>query len=90
MAEIIKEDKQAGFRCGVNDMGELYMADTRFHSCCYTLEDTPENRERLLADFDYSVEQRNRMQEPPTLMKNGEWMGLDYKFQVNAAHVAAI
>ena len=48
-----------------------------------------ENREKLLADFEYSVNQKKEA-ETPAKMAHSQWTGADYKFQVNAAHVAAI
>lgn len=90
MTYIFKEDQQAGLRCGVNDMGRLFMGDTLHGICLYDMEDTPENREKLLSDFDYSATQRIKSFEPPKKMQAPEWEALDYKFQVNAAHVKAI
>ena len=74
-------------QCGINDMGKLFLGDVH---CWYNLEDTPENRKKLLADYAYSVERKQAAQEPPKVMTAGEWMSVDYKFQVNAAHVSAI
>ena len=90
MTTIFKEDQEAGLRCGMNDLGRLFLGDTRHGICLYVMADTPENREKLLADFDYSVDQRKQRQEPPKKMQPPEWQDADYKFQVNAAHVKAI
>lgn len=87
MTEILKRDEQTGIQCGVNDMGKLFLGDA---VCWYNMEDTPENREKLLADFEYSVQQKREAQKPPRVMACGEWNNIDYKFQVNAAHVAEI
>ena len=86
MAEIFKRDEQTGIQYGVNDMGQLFIGD---RLCWFTAEDTPENREKMLAEWEYSVEQK-REAETPAKMAPGQWTGADYKFQVNAAHVAAI
>lgn len=86
MAEILKRDEQTGIQYGVNDMGQLFIGD---RLCWFTAEDTPENREKMLAEWEYSVEQK-REAETPAKMAPGQWTGADYKFQVNAAHVAAI
>lgn len=85
--EILRRDPGTGIQCGINDMGKLFLGDMH---CWYNLEDTPENRKKLLADYAYSVEQKQAAQEPPKVMTAGEWMSVDYKFQVNAAHVSAI
>lgn len=90
MTTIFKEDQEAGLRCGVNDLGRLFLGDTRHGICLYDMADTPENREKLLSDFDYSVTQRIKSFEPPKKMQAPEWEALDYKFQVNVAHVKAI
>ena len=48
--KFFKEDKQTGVSCGVNDFCEVFCGN----NCSgYTLPDTPENREKVLADFDY-------------------------------------
>ena len=87
MAEILKRDEQTGIQYGVNDMGQLFIGD---RLCWFTAEDTPENREKMLAEFEYSVQQTREAQKPPRVMACGEWNNIDYKFQVNAAHIAAI
>lgn len=46
---IFKENKKTGLACGINDYGELFLGDNK--SGC-NLPDTPENRERILRDFD--------------------------------------
>ena len=86
MNEIFRRDEQTGIQCGINDLGRLFIGDTL---CWYNMEDTPENREKLLADFEYSVNQKKEA-ETPAKMAHSQWTGADYKFQVNAAHVAAI
>nr|DAT40099.1 MAG TPA: hypothetical protein [Caudoviricetes sp.] len=48
--KIFKQDARTGVSCGVNDFGEVFCGDDR--SGC-TLPDTPENREYVLADFDF-------------------------------------
>lgn len=45
---ILKKDGR--FECGINDDGELYLSND---GNGYNLQDTPENRERIFADFDY-------------------------------------
>ena len=85
--EIFRRDEQTGIQCGINDLGRLFIGDTL---CWYNMENTPENREKLLADFEYSVKQKKEAAEPPHKMTPAEWQGVDYKFQVNAAHVKAI
>ena len=87
MAEILKRDEQTGIQYGVNEMGQLFIGD---RLCWFTAEDTPENREKMLAEFEYSVQQKREAQKPPRVMACGEWNNIDYKFQVNAAHIAAI
>lgn len=47
---IWKENTSTGLQCGINDFGELFLGDDRSG---YNLPDTDENRERILADFDY-------------------------------------
>lgn len=84
--EIFRRDKQTGIQCGINDMGRLFIGD---NLCWYNMEDTPENREKLLADFEYAVKQKKE-QDNPHKMTPVEWQSVDYKFQVNAAHVKAI
>lgn len=46
---IFKEDSRTGVSCGLNDFGELFIGNSR---SCYNLPDTPENREKILKDFD--------------------------------------
>lgn len=46
---IFKENKETGLQCGVNEYGELFLGDNQSG---YTLTDTPENREYILADFE--------------------------------------
>ena len=41
---IFKENKKTGLQCGINDYGSGY-----------NLTDTPENREHILVDFDYTT-----------------------------------
>lgn len=84
--EIFKRDEQTGIQCGINDLGRLFLGD---RLCWYNMEDTPENREKLLADFEASVEQRKAAQLPEKVTFQ-EAASVDYKFQVNAAHVSAI
>ena len=84
--EIFCRDEQTGIQCGINDLGRLFIGDTL---CWYNMADTPENREKLLADFEESVEQRKAAQLPAKVTFQ-EAASLDYKFQVNAAHVKAI
>lgn len=86
MAEILRRDEQTRIQCGVNDMGQLFLGND---ICWYNLDDTPTNREKLLADWEYSVQQK-KDRETPVKMAPGQWTDADYKFQVNAAHVAAI
>lgn len=47
---IFKENKKTGLQCGLNDYGDLFLGDDKSG---YNLTDTPENREHILADFDY-------------------------------------
>ena len=84
--EIFRRDEQTGIQCGINDLGRLFIGD---RLCWYNMEDTPANREKLLADFEESVEQRKAAQLPAKVTFQ-EAASLDYKFQVNAAHVKAI
>ena len=84
--EIFRRDEQTGIQCGINDMGRLFIGD---RLCWYNMENTPENREKLLADFEESVEQRKAAQLPAKVTFQ-EAASLDYKFQVNAAHIKAI
>lgn len=86
MAEILRRDEQTGIQCGVNDLGQLFLGDA---ICWYNLEDTPENRGKLLADWEYSIRQK-KDRDNPHKMTPAEWQSVDYKFQVNAAHVKAI
>ena len=44
---IFKEDSRTGVSCGLNDFGELFIGNSRSN-----LPDTPENREKILKDFD--------------------------------------
>lgn len=53
---IWKENTSTGLQCGINDFGELFLGDDRSG---YNLPDTDENRERILADFDYYNEEGN-------------------------------
>lgn len=84
--EIFRRDEQTGIQCGINYLGRLFIGDTL---CWYNMADTPENREKLLADWEYSVKQKKE-QDNPRKMSPAEWQSVDYKFQVNAAHVKAI
>ena len=84
--EIFRRDEQTGIQCGINDLGRLFIGDTL---CWYNMADTPENREKLLADFEESVEQWKAAQLPAKVTFQ-EAASLDYKFQVNAAHIKAI
>lgn len=47
---IFKEDSRTGVSCGLNDFGELFCGNARSG---YNLPDTPENRDKVLSDFDY-------------------------------------
>lgn len=47
---IFKENKVTGLQCGINDKGDLFLGDDESG---YNLPDTPENRDCVLADFDY-------------------------------------
>lgn len=87
MTTIFRRDDQTGIQCGINGAGDLFIGDS---VCWRTMPDTPENRERLLLDWSYSVHQKQEAQKPPKVMYAGEWAAIDYKFQTNAAHVAAI
>ncbi|MBR5279951.1 MAG: hypothetical protein IKU26_03160 [Clostridia bacterium] len=84
--EILRRDEQTGIQCGINDLGRLFIGD---RLCWYNMEDTPENRKKLLADFEEAVEQRKAAQLPAKVTFQ-EAASLDYKFQVNAAHIKAI
>ena len=84
--EIFRRDEQTGIQCGINYLGRLFIGD---RLCWYNMEDTPANREKLLADFEESVEQRKAAQLPAKVTFQ-EAASLDYKFQVNAAHIKAI
>ena len=84
--DIFRRDEQTGIQCGINDLGRLFIGDKL---CWYNMEDTPANREKLLADFEESVEQRKAAQLPAKVTFQ-EAASLDYKFQVNAAHIKAI
>ncbi len=52
---ILKENKRTGLQCGINDFGELFLGDDQSG---YNLPDTPENRELIMADFEYWNERR--------------------------------
>lgn len=45
----MRRDELTGLECGINDFGELFLAN---ESSGYNLPDTPENREYILNDFD--------------------------------------
>ena len=87
MTTILRRDDQTGIQCGINGADELFLGDS---ICWYTMPDTPENRERVLQEWAYSVEQKKAAQEPPKILTASEWSAIDYKFQTNRAHVAAI
>lgn len=87
MTTIFQRDDQTGIQCGINDAGDLFIGDA---VCWRTMPDTSENRERLLLDWSYSVDQKKEAQKAPKVMYAVEWAAIDYKFQTNAAHVAAI
>lgn len=87
MNTILQRDDATGIQCGINGAGDLFIGDA---VCWRTMPDTPENREMLLLDWSYSVYQNKEAQKPPKVMQAGEWAAIDYKFQTNAAHVAAI
>ena len=44
-----------GLKCGINAYGDLFLGDDKSG---YNLRDTPENRERILKDFEYYAERR--------------------------------
>ena len=46
---IFKENKATGLACGLNEEGDLFLGDSQSG---YNLPDTPENRERVLRDFE--------------------------------------
>jgi hypothetical protein len=46
---IFKENKGTGLSCGINDNGELFLGDDKSG---YNLQDTPDNRDYILRDFD--------------------------------------
>lgn len=48
--KIFKQDARTGVSCGVNNFGEVFCGNDRSG---YTLPDTLENREYVLADFDF-------------------------------------
>ena len=56
--EIFREDKETGISCGVNDLGDLFLGDSRSG---YNLKDTPENRYWIIADFEYWTQRRNEL-----------------------------
>ncbi len=47
---IFKQDDRTGIRCGINDRGELFLGG---NGSGYNLDDTPENRDYILRDFDF-------------------------------------
>jgi len=47
---IFKENTRTGLQCGVNDDGDLFLGDSRSG---YNLPNTPDNKEYIMADFDY-------------------------------------
>ena len=49
---IFREDKATGISCGINDYGELFCGG---NMSGYNLPDTPENRDQIIADFEYWV-----------------------------------
>ena len=45
--------KQSGsLSCGINDDGDLFLGD---NESGYNLPDTPDNRQRILDDYEYNV-----------------------------------
>lgn len=46
---IFKENQKTNLQCGINDDGVLFLGD---NVSGYNLSDTPENRNRILSDFD--------------------------------------
>ena len=46
---IFKENQKTNLQCGINDDGVLFLGD---NVSGYNLPDTPENRNRILSDFD--------------------------------------
>lgn len=49
---IFKEDIRTGVSCGLNDFGELFFGNSRSG---YNLPDTPDNRARVLTDFNFWI-----------------------------------
>lgn len=47
---VFKRNEKTGLECGINAYGELYLGD---NESGYNLPNTPENKARILADFDY-------------------------------------
>lgn len=47
---IFKKNEKTQLQCGVNDYGELFLEDDKSG---YNLPNTPENRDYILANFDY-------------------------------------
>ena len=87
VTRIFQRDEQTGIQCGINDLGRLFLGD---RLCWYNMEDTPENREKLLAAYEEAVAQKRQAAPEKNLFKPSEWQSAEFKFQVNAAHVAAI
>ena len=67
--EIFRMDKETGISCGVNDLGDLFLGNSRSG---YNLNDTPENRAYILSDFDAWVKsRRDRMKGIYTSSRRG-------------------
>lgn len=47
---IFKENKMTGLQCGINDHGDLFLAN---NNSGYNLPDTKSNREYVKRDFDF-------------------------------------
>lgn len=57
---IFREDKSLQLECGINDDGDLFMSQGRSG---YNLPDTDENRDYVIADFEWHVKREERFRK---------------------------
>lgn len=55
---ILKENKGYNISCGINKDGNLFLS---IDSCGYNLPDTPQNRKKILADYENEIKYKEHV-----------------------------